>query len=272
MAQLNTTNICHTTHGLKLPLDVDAAPIHPEDLHVLPLSTHRANRRHTITTPNPPLSTPPHPPKQSTPPPHNPSLLTVHPQRPTMCSHRPSPTVLMSIVRKTSITVTHADMASPVPLVWDVRYTVKSPGTQTPEWHPTAWRRTPLQRLKFLQSGKQETDAKGNAAKALSREVDDWLYLIRETDNVGRAAKLYFTDKGGFRGFRLQAAKRGEQWEATVWPGHEDLGWPDGKVARARKLETCLKALQVMIRDKWSAGTGSRGEVAAMNKLMGAYG
>ncbi|KAK7182515.1 uncharacterized protein CC84DRAFT_1178869 [Paraphaeosphaeria sporulosa] len=192
-------------------------------------------------------------------------------------------------------------MPCPDPLIWDVRYTVKSPSMQTPEWHPTAWHRTPLQRLKFLQAGKQKTDAKGAAAKALSREVDDWLYLIRETDNVGRktlwythlhtkrsssstqflnrmlislvgAAKVHFTDKGGFRGFRLQAVKRGGQWEATVWPGHEELGWPEGKVARAKKLETCLKELQVMIRDKWCARAGSRGTVVAMDKLMGTYG
>ncbi|KAL5376209.1 hypothetical protein DPSP01_010672 [Paraphaeosphaeria sporulosa] len=178
----------------------------------------------------------------------------------------------MSIIRKTSITVTHTNMPCPDPLIWDVRYTVKSPSMQTPEWHPTAWHRTPLQRLKFLQAGKQKTDAKGAAAKALSREVDDWLYLIRETDNVGRAAKVHFTDKGGFRGFRLQAVKRGGQWEATVWPGHEELGWPEGKVARAKKLETCLKELQVMIRDKWCARAGSRGTVVAMDKLMGTYG
>lgn len=67
---------------------------------------------------------------------------------------------------------------------------MKSPGEKVPDWHPTAWRRTPLQRLKFLQSGKQRTDAKGNAAKALSREVEDWLCLIRETDNVGRKSVL----------------------------------------------------------------------------------
>ncbi|KAF2442870.1 hypothetical protein P171DRAFT_496120 [Karstenula rhodostoma CBS 690.94] len=137
--------------------------------------------RHTITTPNHPLSIPANKARLHL---TSNSLMCLGPACLPVSSH-PSPAVLMSIIRKTSITVTHMDMPSPTPLTWDVRYTVKNPSTQVPDWHPTAWRRTLLQRLKFLQSNKQKTYAKGNAARELNREID-WLRLVRETDNVGR--------------------------------------------------------------------------------------
>lgn len=92
----------------------------------------------------------------------------------------------MDIVRKISITVTHTDMAPPDSLVWDVRYRVKSLSMQTPDWDPTAFKRTPMQRLNFLQSDKQRADAKKRAFKPLCREVENMTYLVRETDNVGR--------------------------------------------------------------------------------------
>lgn len=65
--------------------------------------------------------------------------------------------------------------------------------------------------------------------------------------------------------------KREDRWEATVWPGKEDLGWPEGKVVRGVTLEECLGALRGAIRDKWRVqgkGGGEREE----SKLYGSLG
>ena len=68
-------------------------------------------------------------------------------------------------------------------------------------------------------------------------------------------AKIHYVDEGGCKGFRLQARRRDGKWEATVWPGKQELGWPEGKVARGRTLEECLGELQVAIRER----SGRRG-------------
>jgi hypothetical protein len=90
----------------------------------------------------------------------------------------------MSITRQTSITVTHTAMPAPSPLTWDIRYTSKASSS---DWQPTAWTRTPFQRVKLQQWKKQKADAILHAARALGREIP-WQCLIRETDNVGRKA------------------------------------------------------------------------------------
>jgi hypothetical protein len=78
-----------------------------------------------------------------------------------------------------------------------------------------------------------------------------------------------------FHGFRLQAVKREGRWEATVWPGQEDLGWPENRIARGRTLENCLRELQVML-DKWGLEADrraeKRAEVSAGDKMMRSFG
>lgn len=57
-----------------------------------------------------------------------------------------------------------------------------------------------------------------------------------------------------------------------MWPGNEDLGWPENKIARGKTLDECLRELQVQIRDKWNTGRGKRKDVEAGDKLMGILG
>lgn len=94
----------------------------------------------------------------------------------------------MSIVRHTSITIIHSDSDAIMPSsspTWDVLFTVRSPASSIPDWHPTHWTRSSFQKLKFLQADKQKADGILRAARVLSSEISQHI-LIQETDSVGR--------------------------------------------------------------------------------------
>ncbi|KAF1976307.1 hypothetical protein BU23DRAFT_45213 [Bimuria novae-zelandiae CBS 107.79] len=168
----------------------------------------------------------------------------------------------MSILRKTSITVTHtpSTMGPPSPSfssasqppTWDVTYSIKTPITSVADWVPTKWTRTPLQKLKFLKAQRQKADAILRAARTLAGKIEQGV-LIRETDNVGREAKMHYADKLGLKGFRLHAVKREGRWEARVWEGKEEP-IREGIVAKGETLEACLGALQCALREKGLPG------------------
>lgn len=130
--------------------------------------------------------------------------LHLHSRNVNACPHERSAEPLpppMIIVRKTSITITNSGSNANMPIsprsrqpqqpTWDVLFTVKSTTSNIPDWHPTQWTRSPLQKIKFLQAEKQKTDAIRHAAQALSSEIPRQI-LTQETDNIGRASPSYF--------------------------------------------------------------------------------
>ncbi|KAJ4288515.1 hypothetical protein N0V90_011752 [Kalmusia sp. IMI 367209] len=129
---------------------------------------------------------------------------------------------------------------------WDILFTVTNPTASVPDWQPTNWRRSTIQKLKVWSTSKQKADAILEAAHAISSEIRQDS-LVFETDNVGHT-NLY--DKS-FDKFRLQAVRREHGWEATVWPGTEDIGWHPDRTGKGKSLEECLGDLAEIIREKW---------------------